>query len=266
MSTPRVDRAQAESSSSDARATLRIIGVLEFVANRGGASAAEVSDELGIPLSSVYRLMSSLARHGYLVHLRADQRFELGTRLHELGRALHRQVPIHPGIREVVDALHASISMASYFAIYRGPDVMVAYVSDCPEHPRLQQLDFGFHEAAHATAFGKIMLAGMDAAERNEYLQARGMPQVTAATITDRDALEENLTHVATQGIAWEWGEFVPRMACAAVAVRSGAGVVVGTVAISAPLDRLRVERKRVESQLRAQAGQASRIVRQARS
>ena len=45
-----------------------------------------------------------------------------------------------------------------------------------------------------------------------------------------------------------------------------GAGVVVGTVAISAPLDRLRVERKRVESQLRAQAGQASRIVRQARS
>lgn len=261
MSTRSADRARAE-TSSDARSLLRIIGVLEFIADRGGASASEVADHLRIPLSSVYRLMNSLARHGYLVHLRADQRFELGTRLHELGRALHRQVPIHPAVREVVDSLHAGVAMASYFAIYRGPDVMVAYVSDCADHPRLQLLDFGFHEAAHATAFGKIMLSGMDPELRTEYLQARGMPQITSATITEREALEDHLGHVATQGIAWEWGEFVPRMACAAVAVRSGAGMVVGTLAISAPLEKLRNDRKRAEGQLRAHAGQASRILR----
>lgn len=264
MSSRRKERAQTE-SSNDARSLLRIIGVLEFVADRGGASATEISEALAIPLSTVYRLLNSLARHGYLVHLRDEQRFELGTRLHELGRALHRQVPVHPGIREVVDSLHAAISMASYFATYRGPDVMVAYVSDCAEHPRLELLDFGFHEAAHATAFGKILLAGMDDDQRSEYLQARGVPQVTPATITDRADLEDHLGHVATQGIAWEWGEFVPGMACAAVAVRNATGMVTGSVAISAPMERLRVEGRRVEAQLRAHAGQASRIVRQAR-
>lgn len=250
-------------SGSDARSLLRIIGVLEFVANRGGASANEIAEGLDIPLSTVYRLMNSLARHGYLVHLRADQRFELGTRLHALGQALHRQVPIPSAIREVVEKLHATTAMASYFAIYRGPEVMVAFVSDCKEHPRLKPLEFGFHEAAHATAFGKIMLSGMDLEQRDEYLQARGMPRITSATITDREVLEENLRHVATQGIAWEWSEFVPKMACAAVAVRSAAGLVVGTLAISAPVEKLRAERKPVESQLRLLAGQASRIMRQ---
>ena len=31
-------------------------------------------------------------------------------------------------------------------------------------------LDFGFHEATHATAFGKIMLAGMTPEQRDQFL------------------------------------------------------------------------------------------------
>ncbi|MEC5148438.1 IclR family transcriptional regulator C-terminal domain-containing protein [Cryobacterium sp. GrIS_2_6] len=64
---------------------------------------------------------------------------------------------------------------------------------DSPGAPRLTPLSFGFHEAAHATAFGKIMLSGMTGEKRDQYLDAPGLPRLTPATITDRGELERQL-------------------------------------------------------------------------
>lgn len=74
----------------------RTLAILEIVAERGGASAREVSDALGYPIPTVYRLMQTLVKNDYLVHLRTEHRFELGFKLDRLGVSLHRQVGV-PG-------------------------------------------------------------------------------------------------------------------------------------------------------------------------
>jgi Transcriptional regulator len=237
-----------------------------MVAVRSGATARELSGELDIPIPTVYRLLQELVRSGYLVHLKKEQRFELGYRLHDLGVALHEQVGVPAPVRKVVNALHLNSAMAAYYAVYRGIDVILAYVSDCGQHPRARPLDFGFHEAAHATAFGKIMLAGMPAERRQEYLQARGMPRFTDTTMVTREQIESELSTVATCGIAWESAEFLPGMACGAVGVYNPAGMVVGAVAVSAPTDELRQRRREVDRLLREYASQLSRYFRSDRS
>jgi len=62
----------------------RTLAILEIIAERGGASAREVSTALGFPLPTVYRLMQALVQSDYLVHLRAEHRFELGFKLDRL--------------------------------------------------------------------------------------------------------------------------------------------------------------------------------------
>lgn len=239
------------------------LAILEIVAERGGASAKEVSDTLGYPLPTVYRLMQTLVQTDYLVHLRGERRFELGYKLDRLGVSLHRQIGVPSPVRSEVSRLHTAAETAGYFAVYRGADVVVAYVDDCPEHRRLTPLNFGFHEAAHATAFGKILLSGMSPEQRAQYLDIHGTARLTTSTITDRDALDEHLAGVANSGIAWEREEFVPGMTCAAIGVRNGAGMLVGSVAISAPSGQVSAARERVlERLLRDASNQVSKYYR----
>lgn len=241
----------------------KTLAILEVVAERGGASAKEVSEALGHPLPTVYRLLQALVQADYLVHLRDERRFELGYKLDALGTSLHRQVGVAGPVRAEIAKLHQDADAAGYFAVYRGTDVVVASVSDCPEHPRLRPLRFGFHEAAHATAFGKILLTGMSAEQRDRYLDVHGTAALTDATITDRARLENHLDEVAATGIAWEHQEFVPGQTCAAVGVRNGAGMLVGAVAISSPSGLVDAGRERaLDRTLRECANRMSRYYR----
>lgn len=241
----------------------KALAILEIVAERSGASAREVSDALGYPLPTVYRLMQALVQSDYLVHLKGQHRFELGYKLDRLGVSLHRQIGIPSTVRAEIARLHNLARTAAYFAVYRGSDVVVAFVVDSPVFPRLTPLNFGFHQAAHATAFGKILLSGMSSEQRDQYLEAHGMTKLTATTATERTVLDDELRQVAQSGIAWELEEFVPGQCCAAIGVRNGAGMIVGSVAISAPAAEFTAGRKReIERLLRDTSNQVSRYYR----
>ncbi len=241
---------------------MRPLRIIEIVADRGGATAHEIQAELGCSLPTVYRLAQGLVDEGYLVHLKAEGRFELGYALNRLGVALHQQLGTSPGMRRIVDRLHREGEVAAYYAVYRGADAVLAYVADSPEHPRLSGLRFGFHEAMHATAFGKIILAGMTHEERDGLLGHRGMAPLTPHTITSRAELDRNLDRVAQHGVAWENGEFVMGQTCAAAAVRSTEGKVVGSVALSMRSHRLPAREHRVVPLLLDAAAAASALVR----
>lgn len=241
----------------------KTLAVLEVVAERGGASAKEVSEALGFPLPTTYRLLQVLVGCDYLVHLKAEKRFELGYKLDRLGVSLHRQVGVPGPVRQGISRLHEKARTAAYFAVYRGADVVVAHVADCPTHPRINPMNFGFHEAGHATAFGKILLAGMCHEDVDQYLDAHGTAPLTPTTITDRDELRDHLAEVSRRGVAWEREEFVLGKACAAVAVHDAAGAVVGAVAIST--QDCEVDRRRaaeLEHALRCTANEVSRWLR----
>lgn len=240
----------------------RVFSVLEAVSASGCASAKTVADRLEIPLPTVYRLLHELESGSYLVYLKESKQFELGPKCFELGLSFQqRLVAPHP-VRQITDQLHRALGAAAYFAIYRGSDIVLTYCSDCEKHPRLRPLRFGFHEAAHATAFGKILLAAMPPAQRTEYLEARGMQVLTPQTIINRDLLDDHLAEVATRGIAWEHDEFLPRQTCAAVPVRNGTGMQVGAIAVSTPSSKATGRTKAIESTLREHAGLCSRYLR----
>ena len=240
----------------------KTLAILEIVAERGGATAKEVSASLGFPLPTVYRLMQTLVQSDYLVHIRRERTFELGYKLHQLGVSLHRQIGAPAEVRTAIARLHRLSRTAAYFAVYRGADVVVTYIVDSPATPRLTPLSFGFHEAAHATAFGKIMLSGMTGEQRDQYLDAHGLPRLTPQTITDRRELERQLDAISRSRVAWEHEEFVPGMTCAAVGVRNSAGLLVGSVAISARADTIASREHDLERMLLETAAGISRYFR----
>lgn len=242
-------------SHTGARTVERTFDLLESVADRGGASARELADDLDLPLSTVYRLAGDLVARDYLVHLRGEGRYELGYKPHRLGLALHRQIGLSAQVRQRIVGLHHATGCAAYLTVRRGATLALIFVADSPECPRLEPMTFGFHQAPHATAFGKILLADLDETERQVELARYGLPGLTPRTITDPDVLDAHLAKVTRRGVAWEFGEFLPGSSCAAAAVRRPDGGLIGCVAVSADARRFDGPDLRVEHRLRVASG-----------
>ena len=229
----------------------RALQILEVVADRGGATARDIADATGLPRPTVYRLCTELSDADYLVHIRSDGRYELGHQVHQLGMSLHRQLGLSRAVTREIALLHESTGFAAYLAVLRGSELVVVHVVDSPDCPRLQPMRFGFHEAPHATAFGKILLADLDGPARDTYLDRHGLRALAANTMTEKDALNRHLDAVATSGVAWENEEFLAGWACAAVPVRGPDVALVGAVAVSAQVGRFPLHDPRLPARLR---------------
>jgi IclR family acetate operon transcriptional repressor len=240
----------------------RAFAVLEAVAAHGSSTARVIADATGIPLPTVYRLAQELIRAGYLVHLKDEKRFALGYQLHRLAVGLHEDLGIPRAVRQEVCALHRDLGMASYLAIHRGTDFVVVFVADSPQTPRLSPLGFGFHESPHATAFGKVGLAALGIEERDDYLAGRTLMAHTDRTITDPTTLRRQLDEVSERGVAWEHQEFQRGTDCLAASIKADDGMLIGTVAVSAPVSAYEGRTRHIEDRVRACASRAGRAYR----
>lgn len=240
----------------------RAVTVLEYVAESGGSAARDIASATDLPLPTVYRIAQELVQVGYLVHLREEKRFALGYKLHKLGARLHEDLGVPRELKQEIARLHADTKMAAYLAIHRGADFVVVFVADSPECPRLEPMEFGFHETPHATAFGKLGLSEYTPEQRRSYLEPHQPHRLTPSTITDPDRLDEALREIAAEGIAWEHEEFQVGTSCAAVPIRADDGLLIGSVAVSAPVAWYAGQRRHIEHRLRACASRAGRVYR----
>src|SRR5699024_12596845 len=150
----------------------KAFALLDVVAGYSdGVTAKELATTLKMPLPSVYRMLKTLVASGHLVHLKEASRYGLGYKLHALDASLRRQVGTPPAVARLIRELHIRADAASYYAVHRGEDIVVAHVVDSPGRPRITPMGFGFNDAAHATAFGKVLLAAMDLDQRASYLE-----------------------------------------------------------------------------------------------
>jgi DNA-binding IclR family transcriptional regulator len=230
----------------------RALRVLEYVADSAnGVTAKDVAAHLGLALPSAYHLLATLTESGYLVHLSNEHTYALGFQVRVLENGLARQLRAPVAVADAIRTLHSTADAAAYYAIYRDVEIVVAHVVDSERRPRVRVLDIGFHQAAHATAFGKVMLAAMSDDERREYLDRAGLRRCTSRTLVDRATLEHQLEQVHDSGVALEIGEFQTGLSCLAAPVRSRSGAVVGSVAISLDSKEFATRRSALERAVR---------------
>jgi DNA-binding IclR family transcriptional regulator len=240
----------------------RALRILEVIAeNSDGIPAKAIARRLNLALSTTYHMLHTLVAEGYVVRLEGVRGFGLGYKIPALDRDLRQKLGVTPAVAAAVEEVHHRACAAAYYAVYRDREVVIAHVADSTETPRVDPLDIGFHQAAHALAFGKVMLASLSPADRREYLRERGLPVFTERTITEEARLERDLARVATVGLGADVEEFQPGLACVAAPVVGSDGTVTGAVSVSVPVATLTGERARLESAVREGAARISRIL-----
>ncbi|MGN7965949.1 IclR family transcriptional regulator [Microbacterium sp. 22179] len=211
--------------------TLRI---LRYLAGRPAPVAASaIARELALPRSTVYHLLRTLALHGFVVHLREDRRWGLGTSAFELAGGYARQQPLARLGRPLVAALSDRLGESAHLAVMSGGDVLYIVEERAPRRPALVT-DVGVRLPAHLTASGRAMLAALPREQvRALYPSASAFPDRTGVGPRNPRELREVLRDVHTRGYATEDSEVADGLRSVGAVVRDHNGWPVAAVAVT---------------------------------
>jgi IclR family transcriptional regulator, acetate operon repressor len=220
---------------SSVKSAMRTLDILELLARQQRPMAAhEISATLGIPVSSLSYLLSTLAERDYLARERRHYR---------LGPAIARFQPdtAAPDLAQraapIVKALTRELNETAGFFVPRGFEVE-AVASEIGLQALRYTLDVGRFAPMHAFAAGKALLAAFPEKTLKLYFREVEREAFTPATLTDEAELRVALQEIARTGVARTCEEHTPGIAgTARVALIDGKPV--GAFSVAVPVTRL---------------------------
>lgn len=217
--------------------TLAILGYL--ARQRASVPAVTISSALGIPRSTTYHLLATLAEHGFVVN--GDRRWALGVAAHDLGTGYLRQQPLTLVGRPLVSKLVDSVGENAHLAVLNGRDVVYVVEERAPGKSSLIT-DVGVRLPAHLTASGRSMLAAMSREQLlalypdDSALSSRGSVSMT------RRRLREELRETRERGFATERGDVTVGLSSVAVAIVDRVGWPIAALALTFADDSANVD------------------------
>lgn len=223
-------------SSTDSPAVGNALDVLSLLARHTEPlPAARIAAALGLPRSSTYRILTTLADRGYVTHVRESGRFGLGAAAYELGSAYQRQAPLQRAAGPLLARLVDVTTHNAHLAIMHGRDVLYVIEERATGRPRLVT-DVGVRLPAHLTASGLAMLAELSPAQvRAVYPHSAALIAREGRGPSTLSELRRMLVETRARGYAVEDGTITPGLASVAVAVTDHIGHPIAAVAVTFP-------------------------------
>lgn len=220
----------------------RGLEVLDCFASRETWTLADLSTHLGQNKATVFRVLHTLERFGYVAKDPASGRYVLGLRLHALGSAAVRHEQLRWQALPPLQRLAESTGETVHVGILHDGMVVTVQIVEGTHAVRMHST-VGKRNPAHASALGKVLLAYLPDPEVDAVIAAHGLPRFTPSTITTPEALRERLHRVRIEGLARDEEEIEPGLRCLAAPITDHAGRPTAALAISAPSSRMDAER-----------------------
>ena len=218
------------------KSALRVLDIFELLAKHpDGISLSAIAAELHIPKSSAHGLLATLLSRGYLRAGRHDRTYRLGVRLFELGSAYMSGADLLADGQEVVRELARACDETVHLAILTGDEVLYIAKEEGTNTIRMASA-MGRRFPAHGTGVGKMLLAGLPAAELDQlYPPKQPLKPITLHTITDPLLFRQELAETRRRGYATDLEESTPGLCCIAAPIFNSEGAVVAAVSVSVP-------------------------------
>lgn len=219
--------------------TMRLFALLEVIASKDQFFSLQgLAEETGTPKPTLHRMLQQLENAGLLERGADSRQYGTGVRLRKLAENLLFNDTFHGARHGVLRALVNEVGESCNLTALSGSEVIYLDRVETPAPLRFY-LHSGSRVPVHCSASGKIFLAGMTPAQRQRLLAHSPLEAFTPKTLTDKDALEEEIKQVKRQGFAFDNEEFLPGLLCVAVLVPSDSGRSNLCVAVQAPIMRL---------------------------
>jgi DNA-binding IclR family transcriptional regulator len=211
----------------------RMMDVLSVIERSpGGPTIRELTGALGLPRTSIYRILNTLQLHDVV---QRDTRggYHLGRRL--LGLAARvavgaGEVDVAAFCQPYLNRLAADLGEGIKLSVLDADGVLVLAVAQGRRDYALTATR-GQHLPPHAGAAGKLLLAYLTPAELERRL-AEPLAALTPRTITDPKRLRGELARIRRLGWAQDKGENAPSILAYAAPVRAPDGRLLAAISV----------------------------------
>jgi len=221
---------------------LKALDVLEcFVGNHRALTIAQIAANCQLSRPTAYRLVTTLARRGYL-STTADGRYRLGPKVLGLARSLLDYVALPTIARPILAKLAHQVGETVYLGVLDGMEVLYLDKHETPQSARMYSV-VGTRNPLYCTALGKALLAFLPPKEQEELISRLSLIKRARNTRTTRAALLADLELTRSRGYAVDDVENEEGIRCVAAPLLNADHYPIAAISVSGPEGRLTIER-----------------------
>lgn len=217
----------------------RGLNVLEFLATKqSSATVTELSERLGFPAASLYRIVATLTEMEYVSRDPVTKRYRLTNKMLRFGQPQSHHRGLVEAALPALRGLWKATGETSQVCCLLGVEsiVLEQFVS---VHPFKYSTDIGARTPSYSCAPGKAMLAWLPEDTQSTLLAGLRFKRFTATTITSLRAFRQELAKTRERGYAIDDAEGLEGIRCVAAPVLDHNSCSVGAITIAAPATRL---------------------------
>lgn len=241
---------------------LRILA--EFSPREPVLGAPELSKRLGIPRTTVFRLLQTLESLGFLERADKDRNYRLGVAVLRLGFEYLSSLELTDLGLPVIESLRDATGFTAHIVIRDGRDVVfVAKAQNAGNAFGSVRVNVGTRLPAHATTHGHVLMGDLSLAQLRALYPERALERVTKATPETVDALFDVIRDDARRGYGIGNSAFERDISVVTAPVRNEASRIVAVVTVTVPrpeIDAALVAEGLVEKVARAAAELSRRL------
>ena len=216
--------------------TLTLIEALS--AHPEGATVTALAAELGLPKSSVFRMLNTLLEFGYVRQDQTTERYALGSRFLHLAASVKHGSDVRSLAYPLLVELSALTTETVHLAVPVGTHMVYTDKIDSPRAVVMASR-IGERLPLHCSALGKAYLSAMPPDERRAIVEGLPLDRRTERTLADPDALLDDLETCARRGFAIDNVENEEGVRCVGAAILDDRHLPVAALSVSAPASRL---------------------------
>lgn len=183
----------------------RAASILRALENQeDGLSLGEIALRVGLPRSTVQRIVTALADEQFLIAASPRSRVKLGPALIRLAQAT--KMEISPMVRPYLAELSAQLKETVDLSLIQGRHVV--FIDQIPGSHRLRLVSaIGERFPLYCTACGKALLAALPDTQLESMIARIELKSFTENTITDVEALRREIELVRKNSYALDMEE-----------------------------------------------------------
>lgn len=228
---------------------VKTLALLDLFSINPAQTASEIAKNAQLPLSTAFRLLTTLANLNFIEIDPATRKYRLGLKLLELGHIVAQQLDLPSLALPILHDLMQKAGETSHLSIRDGNEGVFISKVETLHNIRLHT-PLGRRVPLYAGASMKVLLAFQPQSDIDAYIAQFAMRPLTDKTITDPARLLESLETIRRNGYAVSFSEQSQGAAGVAAPVRDQSGQVVAGVTISGPEQRFTKEKVMFFAQL----------------
>jgi DNA-binding IclR family transcriptional regulator len=208
-------------------------------------TGADLARNMGLPRASVFRILHTLERSGFVERVGESSSYKLGIGVLRLGFEFLASMELTEYGRPVIEKLRDTTGYSAHLVVRDGRDV-VFVVKAAGRSAMFHSIQVGARLPAHATVLGRLLLSDLDLSDLKKLYPEAKLPAYTDKTPTNLGQLQTLIEQDRANGYGLSQGGFETGISTIAAPVFNEQRQVVAAISVTVPAQSIDPEQVNV--------------------